>query len=104
MPSPKSSLQWIPEGVANVLHANGIDNRLALSNAIRVAPATVYRVFNPDWSGKATSEMVAILAEAFNVSITRLVAEPAAARAVRRNVKPRQRRGKQLASSTGARQ
>lgn len=70
----------MPESVANVLHANGIQDRAGLANALKMPPSTVYRVFDSDWSGRATDTMLAALAETFNVPMSRLVAEPAANR------------------------
>lgn len=70
----------MPESVANILHANGIQDRSGLAKALDMPPSTVYRAFNSNWSGRASDTMLAALAETFNVPMSRLVVEPAAAR------------------------
>ena len=72
-------LHWIPQAVANVLHNNNIHDRAELAKAIGISRATVYRVFNEEWAGRATIPILAAMACRFRVPIGRLVAEPALA-------------------------
>lgn len=79
--TPDLKLEWIPDGVANVLHTNGIHEKYELAAALRhlVNPATVYRAFpNEDWSGRTSATAVLIaMVITFGVPLNRLVVEPA---------------------------
>ncbi|APD18211.1 Cro protein [Mycobacterium phage Hammy] len=56
---------------------NGIRDRNQLSATIRVGRSTVYKAFDADWSGVATHNVLAAVADTFGVSIAEL-AEAAA--------------------------
>lgn len=71
-------LEWIAPAIENLVSANGIGNRNNLANFTGLGQTTIYKAFKPDWSGKATSTVIAAMCEAFNIPIGRIVAEPAA--------------------------
>lgn len=71
-PSP-TRLPWNAPYIAKVMRRNGISNRGALSDVLtHVSRATVYRVFNKDWSGHATTTMIAQLKAHFRLDANRL--------------------------------
>lgn len=53
-----------------------IRNRRELSSALREAQSTVYGAFDADWSGIASTTMLAAVAFTFNVPLDSLVQRP----------------------------
>lgn len=76
MPNPPQHLTWNATSVAKAMKDNGIHVLADLANSDIMARSTVYRVFNTDWSGRATSAAIYAIASAFEVPINRLVEEP----------------------------
>lgn len=76
--TPKKRLPWNAPYVAKVMARNKIAHRGALADRLdEVGRATIYRVFNEDWSGEATPVMIDVLRRHFNASVGRLIAHPA---------------------------
>lgn len=73
-------LHWIPAAVRNLAHSNGIRTRQDLANFTTLGQTTVYKAFDQNFAGKATSTVIAAMCEAFNVPIGSIVAEPIAQR------------------------
>jgi transcriptional regulator with XRE-family HTH domain len=65
---------WIPEAIADVVRRNDIRDRAELANVLGISRSHVYSVFNADWSGTATTTVLAQLAGVFGVPIGQLVA------------------------------
>ena len=66
-------LCWIPEAIANLVRRNDIRDRAELANVLGISRSHVYSVFNADWSGTATTTVLAQLAGVFGVPIGQLV-------------------------------
>ena len=64
---------WIPEAIADVVRRNDIRDRAELANVLGISRSHVYSVFNADWSGTATTTVLAQLAGVFGVPIGQLV-------------------------------
>ena len=64
---------WIPEAIANLMRRNGICDRAEPANVLGISRSHVYSVFNSDWSGTATTTVLAQLAGVFGVPIGQLV-------------------------------
>ena len=64
---------WIPEAIANLVRRNDIRDRAELANVLGISRSHVYSVFNADWSGTATTTVLAQLAGVFGVPIGQLV-------------------------------
>lgn len=86
MTVPIYQLRWIPESIANLMHSNNIHGRADLAKRIGVSRSTVYSVFARDWSGTATTSVLAQLAGQFQVPLNTLVSEPGAQRPKRGNL------------------
>jgi hypothetical protein len=79
MDQPPSDLYWSPDSVADILHNNGIRTREQLAQRTRMSRATIYRIFDADWSGTATLTVLVRMAYCFRVPLAALVNEPARA-------------------------
>ena len=66
-------LCWIPEAIAKLMGRYGIRDRAELANVLGISRSHVYSVFNADWSGTATTTVLAQLAGVFGVPIGQLV-------------------------------
>ena len=64
---------WIPEAIANLVRRNDIRDRAELANVLGISRSHAYSVFNADWSGTATTTVLAQLAGIFGVPIGQLV-------------------------------
>ena len=64
---------WIPEAIANLMRRNGIRDRAELANVLGISRSHAYSVFNSDWSGTATTTVLAQLAGVFGVPVGQLV-------------------------------
>jgi transcriptional regulator with XRE-family HTH domain len=64
---------WTPEAIANLMRRNDIRDRAELANVLGVSRSHVYAVFNSDWSGTATTTVLAQLAGVFGVPVGQLV-------------------------------
>lgn len=76
MANPPRYLTWNAPFVAKTMKDNGIHALADLANSDIMSRSTVYRVFNDDWSGRATSAAIFSIASAFAVPAGRLVGEP----------------------------
>ncbi|QRY51841.1 Cro/Cl family transcriptional regulator [Mycolicibacterium septicum] len=70
-------LRWIAPAVRNLVYSNDIETRRDLAKRTHLGQSTVYKAFDQNWSGKATSSVIAAMCETFNIPINRIVAEPA---------------------------
>ncbi|QIG61823.1 Cro protein [Mycobacterium phage Eponine] len=62
MPAPQTyELRWNPEAIAKLLRRKKIHDRAELAEAIGISRATAYNLFGADWSGKATTVVLAQL-------------------------------------------
>ena len=59
------------------MRRNGIRDRAELANVLGISRSHAYSVFNSDWSGTATTTVLAQLAGVFGVPIGQLVDVPA---------------------------
>ena len=64
---------WISEAIADVMRCNEIRDRAELANVLGISRSHAYSVFNSDWSGTATTTVLAQLAGVFGVPIGQLV-------------------------------
>jgi DNA-binding XRE family transcriptional regulator len=72
------------------MYRNHIHNRTELAMKLGVSPTTVYSAFESDWSGHASTAMLAHVAWLLDVPMSALVEEPAAERnKVRTNGHPK---------------
>lgn len=76
MTVPRHEVCWIPEAIANLMRRNGIRDRAELANVLGISRSHAYSVFNSDWSGTATTTVLAQLAGVFGVPIGQLVDVP----------------------------
>lgn len=74
-------LHWIPTAVRNLAQSKGIRTRQELANFTTLGQTTVYKAFDQQFAGKATSTVIAAMCQAFDVPIGSIVAEPTARRA-----------------------
>lgn len=70
-------LVWLADSVANVMHRKGIKDRKHLAEVTELAHSTIYSTFDEDWSGQATTGVLARVAAVLNVPLNELVVEPA---------------------------
>lgn len=59
------------------MHSNNLRGRSDLANFLGLSRTTIYTAFNSDWSGVATTTVLAQVAGQFGVPLSRLVVEPA---------------------------
>lgn len=76
MANSSTDLFWNSESLAKILPRKGIHTREDLAKFSNCARTTVYRVFAPDWSGKATPSMIHTLSRSLNVPLNRLLKDP----------------------------
>lgn len=62
--------------VAKYMNRKNIHTRQALATWLDRPKTAVYRSFNPDWSGEATVELLALLSATLDVPIERLICDP----------------------------
>ncbi|AHY26870.1 Cro protein [Mycobacterium phage ZoeJ] len=77
MTAQRHELRWNPGKVAKTLARLGIRDRTALAKRVRMPKSTIYAAFDADWSGTATTTVLAQVAGELGVSLLDLVAEPA---------------------------
>lgn len=73
MTQRRHRLRWIPHSVSNLMHDNGINNPGELSPIIKIGRTTLYRAFDENWSGYATTDVLAAIAGTFRVPPSVLV-------------------------------
>ena len=76
-----TGLSWRSDSVAEILQRYGIRSRNQLADTLEsdgygVGRSTIYRSFDENWEGEASSALIAILAVRFCARITDLVHEP----------------------------
>jgi hypothetical protein len=67
---------WNATEVARLMKRHKIKTRGALAGKLNVPGATTYRAFAEDWSGNATTELMAAMSTRFNIPVSRLVCDP----------------------------
>ncbi|AAD17609.1 hypothetical protein TM4_42 [Mycobacterium phage TM4] len=77
MTAPRHELRWNPGKVSKTLARLGIRDRTALAKRVSMPKSTIYAAFDADWSGVATTNVLAQVAGELGVSLLDLVAEPA---------------------------
>lgn len=77
-PSPNDDyLHWNAPAVGKVLKRYGIHDRSALARRLKLSPATVYRNFEDDWSGRVVSNFLLVaLCRTFNTKLSTVVRDP----------------------------
>ncbi|AXH46885.1 transcriptional repressor [Mycobacterium phage Aminay] len=66
-------LRWNPTALAKLFSRKKIQDRTDLARAVGISRACAYRTFDTDWTGRATSAVLAQIAGVLNVSPATLV-------------------------------
>ena len=70
-------LRWNTRLVTSLMDEHDIVSREELASRVPgVSRSTLYRAFNGEWSGEASTHMVIAMCEAFDVDLNKLVLEP----------------------------
>lgn len=72
-PRSQTGIQWRTPKTTKLMRDNKIKTRYALHRALEEPKATVYTMFNDDWSGTPTYRFVRLVASRFGVTPESLI-------------------------------
>jgi transcriptional regulator with XRE-family HTH domain len=70
-----TKIVWNHPVVAKIMKDNGIANRGQLATKYNLSRTTLGRLFDDEWSGRPTIDMIEFLAQTFGVKPSRLICD-----------------------------